>query len=50
MRAGFNNAEVLFHEGEFVGVNLGADYCSEHEWGIGKIKQAFGISDKPIVA
>ncbi len=26
-------------------INLGSDYCAEHEWGIKKLKDLFGISD-----
>jgi hypothetical protein len=34
MRRG-NKAEILRNEaGLFMGVNLGADYCAEHEWGV----------------
>lgn len=42
MRQG-NNAEILVREGKLVGVNLGADYVSEHEWGIKGIHQKLGI-------
>lgn len=31
--------------GLLLGVNLGADYCAEHEWGIKSLKQSFGILD-----
>jgi hypothetical protein len=31
---------------KLLAVNLGADYCAEHEWGIKKLKEMFGISDK----
>lgn len=34
MREGHNNG-ILWLDETFVGVNLGADYCAEHEWGIG---------------
>lgn len=38
------NAEILKNEnGEFLGINLGADYCSEHEWGIDGIRQSLGV-------
>jgi hypothetical protein len=42
MRRG-ENGEVLMDASQFVGFNLGADFCSEHEWGIEKTKSKFGI-------
>lgn len=27
------NAKVMNIDGQFVGFDLGADYCAEHEWG-----------------
>jgi hypothetical protein len=41
-----NNPEILKIDGKFQGFNLGADFVSEHEWGIDKIKYIFGI-DQP---
>jgi len=38
MRRG-NNPEILMIEDKFVGFNLSADYCGEHEWGIKKIDE-----------
>ncbi len=29
-----------------LGVNLGADYCAEHEWGIEGLYQAFGVKNE----
>jgi len=29
----------------FLGVNLSADYCAEHEWGTKGLKQDFGLND-----
>lgn len=37
------NGEVLKIDDKLVGVNLGADYCAEHEWGIRVIQDSFGI-------
>lgn len=34
--------------GRVIALNLGADYCAEHEWGIKKLKQNFGINDTDI--
>lgn len=41
MRRGYNNG--LIYKNDFIGVNLGADATSEHEWGIKPIRQAFGM-------
>jgi len=38
-------ADFLEHEGVVIGVNLGADACSEHEWGIKETRRAFGMDD-----
>lgn len=37
------NSELLYYGDVFAGVNLGADYCTEHECGINDINIAFGI-------
>lgn len=42
MRKGYE-AFIISAEDQLLGINLGADYCSEHEWGIDKIRNAFGI-------
>lgn len=43
MRRG-NRPEFLTNSsGQFLGINLSADYCAEHEWGIKGIQRAFGI-------
>ena len=44
MRRG-NDSGLLFDGSTFVGVNLGADFTSEHECGIKDIRQAFGMPD-----
>lgn len=43
MRKGNHNAFVSNEDGTFVGVNLGWDFTSEHEWGIKGLKRDFGI-------
>jgi hypothetical protein len=49
MRHG-NDANWLKDEaGNLVGLNLGADFTAEHEWGIKKLYTAFGVSDDPAV-
>lgn len=47
MREGRNNG-LLILEGELVGINLGADYCAEHEWGIKGIKSKLGIDSSKL--
>lgn len=42
MRKGRDNGFIVMN-GVFVGVSLGADYCAEHEWGIEKLHNAWGI-------
>jgi hypothetical protein len=43
MRRG-NKAEILRNEaGLFMGVNLGADYCAEHEWGIANLQSILAV-------
>ena len=42
MRRGNNNG-LLILDSKLVGVNLGADYCAEHEWGIKDIQRKLGI-------
>lgn len=47
MRQGNENGIILNEQGQIVAVNLGADYCAEHEWGIRRIqiKFGFGLND-----
>lgn len=44
MRRGNDNS-LLVEDGKFIGVCLGADYTSEHEWGIKKTYRDFGVVD-----
>jgi hypothetical protein len=44
MRRGNNPDIITLDDGTFVGFDLSADYCAEHEWGL-KLKDAFGIKD-----
>lgn len=48
MRRGRDCGLLLDADGMFIGVNLGADYVSEHEWGIKELHEYLGISDKGI--
>jgi hypothetical protein len=42
MRRG-NKPEIILDGTKVVGVNLSADFCAEHEWGIKRLKEDFGI-------
>ena len=44
MRRGNDGGWLLDKEGRTVAINLGADFCAEHEWGIKGLRQAFGLS------
>jgi len=44
MKQGYNAAFI--YTSDFVGVNLGSDYTSEHEWGISDIKISLSINEK----
>lgn len=46
MRRG-NEPTCLEVDGRFVGFNLSADYCAEHEWGIKNLRRDFNID--PII-
>jgi hypothetical protein len=44
MRRGFNSGWLI--EGtNFMGVNLGSDFTSEHEWGIKDLRKVLGVDD-----
>jgi len=44
VRAATHDFEFICDDNnQFIGINLGWDFCAEHEWGIKKIKQHFGI-------
>jgi hypothetical protein len=42
MRKGYDS-KIIVNDGVPIAVNLGADFTSEHEWGIAGIKAMFGI-------
>jgi hypothetical protein len=44
MRQGFNNG-WLTDEENIIGINLGADFCAEHEWGIKELREVLGIDN-----
>lgn len=45
MRRGYDSEFLTDDNGEIVGINLGADHCAEHEWGIKGIKRSFNLND-----
>lgn len=47
MRIGYDS-NILIEDNKFVGINLGADYCSEHEHGISNILMEFNVNSKAI--
>jgi hypothetical protein len=40
-----NNSGFLFGDDGVIALNLGSDYCAEHEWGIKGIRRDFGMKD-----
>ena len=44
MRRGYGGHLWIGDDKKIIAVNLGADYCAEHEWGIGGISNRLGIS------
>lgn len=54
MRKG-NDCDFIYDENQqVIGLNLGADFCAEHEWGIDGIKRGFGMpineNEKPFAS
>lgn len=45
MRKGEKPEIVVSEDGAVFGVNLSADFCAEHEWGIKRLMGDFGITD-----
>ena len=45
MRRGYDSEFLTDDNGEIMGINLGADHCAEHEWGIKGIKRSFNLND-----
>lgn len=48
MRRGNDSLIMLDDAQNVVAVNLGSDYCAEHEWGIKKTREALGIDDTKV--
>lgn len=48
MRTAHSNISVVRDDqGQTLGVRLGLDFVSEHEWGIQKMLRRFGVTEKP---
>jgi hypothetical protein len=45
MRRACIDYSILGYEDQFIGISLGYDYCSEHEWGIKGIRRQFAIPE-----
>lgn len=45
MRTGFNSEFLKDENGRVIAVNLGSDYCAEHEWGIASLRKLLGVAD-----
>lgn len=43
MRRARDNGLLKDDNGQLIGINLGADFTSEHEWGIEELRQMFGM-------
>lgn len=45
MKRGKNQSVFLNDNNELIAINLGADYCAEHEWGIDDMKNFLGVCE-----
>lgn len=43
MRKAYNNVKFIVDNDILIGISLGYDFCAEHEWGIKKLKEQFGV-------
>lgn len=48
MRCSYRDSAVILECDKAIGINLGADFCAEHEWGIDKLLSAFGCDRKKL--
>jgi len=48
MRQSYGGNIIYNKNNEFVGVNLGADFCAEHEWGIQRMCTRLGVANNSI--
>lgn len=45
MRKAFDGKLWIGNDNRIIAVNLGSDFCAEHEWGIASLQTKFGISN-----
>jgi len=45
MRRAYNNVKAIMDGETFLGFSLGYEFCAEHEWGIEKLRNKFGIDN-----
>ena len=45
MRKGFDSAWIFDDNHNMIAINLGSDFCSEHEWSIKGLNQTLGMSE-----
>lgn len=48
MRTAFNSKILTNEKEELIGIYTGADFVSEHEWGIGPLREALGMKDDAV--
>lgn len=47
MRKAFDGGWLVSEKnGQFMGINFGADFCAEHEWGIADLKRLLGVTEE----
>ena len=46
MRKAYNDTEAIQEEDKIWGVNLGYDFCAEHEWGVTGIVEQLGLKER----
>lgn len=47
MRLG-HKGQIIIVDSQLIGINLGADYVAEHEWGIKELRRDFGITEESV--
>lgn len=45
MRTAYNDVDLVSENGNIIGINLGFDFCAEHEWGVKGIAQDLGVGE-----
>ena len=49
MRRSFEGSFIYNEKEEMIGINIGADFCAEHEWGIGRMQDRLGVTNKSFI-